>query len=69
MRPARIPSQDEVLQFFRRAGFPALTSFQQKLIPVLLSRRDAVAEAPHGAGTSSAIAAPLVLGLRGAGPG
>ncbi|HTZ52058.1 MAG TPA: DEAD/DEAH box helicase [Spirochaetia bacterium] len=68
MHPARIPSQDEVLQFFRRAGFPALTSFQQKLVPVLLSRRDAVAEAPHGAGTSSAIAAPLVLALRGAGP-
>ena len=35
---------------------------------MLLSRRDAVAEAPHGSGASSAIAAPLVLGLRGAGP-
>ena len=68
MHPARIPSQDEVLQFFRRAGFSSLTPFQEKLIPVLLNRRDAIAEAPRGAGTSSALAAPLVLGLRGAGP-
>jgi hypothetical protein len=67
MHPARIPSQDEVLQAFRRAGFPALTPFQQKLIPVLLTRRDLVAEAPRGGGTSSAIAAPLALGLRGSG--
>jgi len=68
MHPARIPSQDEVLQLFRRAGFSSLTPFQHALIPVLLNRRDAVAEAPPGGGASAAIAAPLVLGLRGAGP-
>jgi ATP-dependent RNA helicase DeaD len=68
MHPARVPSQDEVLQTFRRAGFASLTPLQQALIPLLLKGRDAVAEVPEGSGTSTAIAAPLVLALRGAGP-
>jgi ATP-dependent RNA helicase DeaD len=68
MHPARVPSQDEVLQAFRRAGFASLTPLQQGLIPLLLKNRDAVAEVPDGAGASTAIAAPLVLALRGAGP-
>jgi ATP-dependent RNA helicase DeaD len=68
MHPASVPSQDDVLQAFRRAGFPSLTPLQQGLIPLLLKGRDAVAEVPDGAGASTAIAAPLVLALRGAGP-
>ncbi len=68
MHPARVPSHDEVLQAFRRAGFASLTPLQQGLIPLLLKDRDGVAEVPGGAGTSTAIAAPLVLALRGAGP-
>jgi len=68
MHAARIPSQDEVLQSFRRAGLSSLTPLQQKLIPLLVNRRDAIAEVPGGGGTSSAIAATLALGLRGAGP-
>ena len=68
MHPASVPSQDEVLQTFRRAGYPSFTPLQQGLIPLLLKNRDAVAEVPEGGGTSAALAAPLVLGLRGAGP-
>jgi ATP-dependent RNA helicase DeaD len=67
MHSARVPSQDEILQILRRAGFASLTPFQQGLIPLLLKARDAVAEVPDGAGTSTAIAAMLVLALRGAG--
>jgi ATP-dependent RNA helicase DeaD len=68
MHPAKIPSQDEVLQTFQRAGFASFTPLQQGLIPLLLKGRDAVAEVPEGSGVSTAIAAPLVLALRGAGP-
>ena len=68
MHPARAPSHDEVLQTFQRAGFASLTPLQQGLIPLMLKGRDAVAEVPEGAGASTAIAAPLVLALRGAGP-
>ncbi|HET6450434.1 MAG TPA: DEAD/DEAH box helicase [Spirochaetia bacterium] len=68
MHPASVPSQDDVLQLFRRAGFPSLTPLQQKLVPLLLKNRDAVAEVSEGGGTSAAVVAPLVLGLRGAGP-
>jgi len=68
MHPARVPSHDEVLQTFRRAGFASLTPLQRGLIPLLLKDRDAVAEVPEGAGASTAIAAPLALALRGAGP-
>ena len=68
MHPARVPSYDEVLQTFRRAGFASLTPLQQGLIPLMLKARDAVAEVPEGAGASTAVAAPLVLALRGAGP-
>jgi ATP-dependent RNA helicase DeaD len=68
MHAARVPSHDEVLQTFQRAGFPSLTPLQQGLIPLLLKGRDAVAEVPEGSGASTAIAAPLVLSLRGAGP-
>jgi ATP-dependent RNA helicase DeaD len=68
MHPARVPSHDEVLQAFRRAGYASLTPLQQGLVPLLLKGRDAVAEVPEGSGTSTAIAALLVLALRGAGP-
>jgi ATP-dependent RNA helicase DeaD len=67
MHPAKIPSQDEVLQVFRRAGFSALRPFQEKLIPHLLRGRDVAAERVPGAGTTVGFLAPLVLGLRGAG--
>jgi ATP-dependent RNA helicase DeaD len=68
MHSASVPSQDEVLQTFRRAGLPSFTPLQQKLIPLLLKNRDALAVAPEGGGTSTALVAPLVLGLRGSGP-
>jgi ATP-dependent RNA helicase DeaD len=67
MHPPRVPSYDEVLQTFRRAGFPSFTPLQQKLIPLMLKSRDALAEVPDGSGVSTAIVAPLVLGLRGSG--
>jgi ATP-dependent RNA helicase DeaD len=67
MHSPRVPSYDEVLQTFRRAGFAALTPLQQNLIPLMLKGRDALAEVPDGSGTSTAIAAPLVLSLRGSG--
>ena len=68
MHSPRVPSNDEVLQTFRRAGFPSLTPLQQILVPLLLKGRDALAEVADGSGTSTAIAAPLVLSLRGSGP-
>jgi ATP-dependent RNA helicase DeaD len=67
MHAASVPSQDEVLQTFRRAGFSDFTPLQQKLVPLLLKGRDVVAEVSEGGGTSAAVAAPLVLGLRRSG--
>ena len=48
-------------------GLASLTPLQQKLIPLLLKNRDVLAEVAHGSGTSTAIAAPLVLAHRGSG--
>jgi ATP-dependent RNA helicase DeaD len=45
-----------------------LTPLQEALIPLMLKGRDALAEVPEGAGVSTAVAAPLLLSLRGAGP-
>ncbi len=68
MHAANVPSQDELLQTFQRAGFSSFTPLQQRLIPLLLKGRDAIAEVEEGSGTSAALVAPLVLGLRGSGP-
>jgi ATP-dependent RNA helicase DeaD len=67
MHPARVPSQDEVLQVLRRAGIPTLRPFQEKLIPHLLRGKDVAAERVPGAGTTVGFLVTLVLGLRGAG--
>lgn len=67
MHPARVPSQDDVLQAFRRAGLASLTPTQERLIPLVLKGRDVAVEVRAGAGTTTACVAPLVLGLRGAG--
>jgi hypothetical protein len=66
--PARVPSQDEVLQVFRKAGFSTLSPFQEKLIPAILKGKDAAAEPVPGTGKTVGFILPLILGLRGAGP-
>ena len=68
MHSARIPSQDDVLQAFRRAGFQALTPLQSRLIPLVLKGRDVAVEVPPGGGTTTGVVVPLILGLRGVGP-
>jgi hypothetical protein len=68
MHTARVPSQDEVLQIFRKAGFPALTPLQEQLVPSLLRGRDVAAVRPAGSGATVGFMAPLILSLRGEGP-
>ncbi len=48
------PSTGEILQLFRTAGFDAFTPLQRKLIPVMLSGKDAVIQASVGAGSGVA---------------
>lgn len=67
MHPARVPSQDEVLQVFRKAGFSTLSPFQEKLIPAILKGKDVAAESVPGSGKTVGFILPLILGLRGAG--
>jgi ATP-dependent RNA helicase DeaD len=69
MHAARIPSQDDVLQAFRRAGLASLSPLQSRLIPLVLKGRDVTVETRPGSGTTTGYVAPLLLGLRGAGPG
>jgi hypothetical protein len=68
MHTVRVPSQDEVLQIFRKAGFTALTSLQEQLVPSLLRGRDIAAARPAGSGATVGFMAPLILSLRGEGP-
>ena len=65
--PVRIPSQDDVLQVFRKAGFSALSPFQEKLIPYILKGKDVAAQVAPGSGKTVGFVLPLILGLRGAG--
>lgn len=65
--PVRIPSQDDVLQIFRKAGFTALSPFQEKLIPFILKGKDVAAQVAPGSGKTVGFVLPLILGLRGAG--
>ena len=67
MHPVRIPSQDDVLQVFRKAGFSALSPFQEKLIPFILKGKDVAAQVAPGSGKTVGFVLPLILGLRGAG--
>jgi ATP-dependent RNA helicase DeaD len=67
VHPVRIPSQEEVLQVFRKAGFSTLTPFQEKLIPAILKGKDIAAEPAPGSGKTLGFILPLILGLRGAG--
>jgi hypothetical protein len=67
MHSARVPSQDELLQIFRRAGFAAYTPLQERLVPALLKGRDIAVEAAAGAGRTVGVVLPLIVGLRGAG--
>ncbi len=59
------PSTGEILQLFRTAGFDAFTPLQRKLIPVMLSGKDAVIQASPGAGSTAGFLIPLMLMLRG----
>jgi ATP-dependent RNA helicase DeaD len=68
MHPVRVPSHDDILQAFRKAGLPSLTPFQAKLIPVMLKGRDIVAEIAPGEGSATGVVAALALSLRGANP-
>jgi len=67
VHPVRVPSQDDVLQVFRKAGFSTLSSFQEKLIPYILKGKDVAAEVAPGSGKTVGFVLPLILGLRGAG--
>jgi ATP-dependent RNA helicase DeaD len=67
VHPVRIPSQDDVLQVFRKAGFSALSPFQEKLIPYILKGKDVAAQVAPGSGKTVGFVLPLILGLRGAG--
>ena len=68
MHSAIVPSQDDVLQTVRRAGFQALTPLQSRLIPLFFKGRDVAVELTPGAGSTTGVVVPLMLGLRGAGP-
>ncbi len=59
------PSTGEILQLFRTAGFDAFTPLQRKLIPVMISGKDAVIQASAGAGSTAGFLIPLMLMLRG----
>ena len=67
MHPVKIPSQDDVLQVFRKAGFTTLSPLQEKLIPFILKGKDVAAQAAPGSGKTVAFVLPLILGLRGVG--
>ena len=67
MHPVRIPSQDDVLQVFRKAGFSTLSPFQERLIPYILKGKDVAAQVAPGSGKTVGFVLPLILGLRGAG--
>jgi ATP-dependent RNA helicase DeaD len=67
MHAARIPSQDEVLAVFKKAGFTSLTPFQDKVIPLLLRGKDVAGVSVPGSGRTVGFMLPLILGLRGAG--
>ncbi len=67
MHPVRIPSQDDVLQVFRKAGFSTLSPFQERLIPYILKGKDVAAQVAPGSGKTVGFILPLILGLRGAG--
>ncbi len=67
MHAASVPSQDDVLQAVRRAGFQALTPLQSRLIPHFFRGRDVAVEVTPGAGSTTGIVVPMMLGLRGAG--
>jgi hypothetical protein len=68
MHSVSVPSQDELLQVFRRAGFSSYTSLQERFIPALLKGRDLAVEAGPGTGRAVGIVLPLIVGLRNAGP-
>lgn len=65
MHPERIPSQAELLQIFRRAGFREPTPLQERLIPLVLRGRDLAVHAADGSGATAAIAACLMIGMQG----
>jgi len=67
VHPVRIPSQDDVLQVFRKAGFSTLSPFQERLIPYILKGKDVAAQVAPGSGKTVGFILPLILGLRGAG--
>jgi len=68
MHSDRVPSHDEILQAFRRAGFTSLTPFQEKSLPLVLKGKDFAAEIRSGSGATTACIAPLIIALRGANP-
>jgi ATP-dependent RNA helicase DeaD len=69
MHPERIPSQTDLLQIYRRAGFRAPTPLQERIVPLVLKGKDIVVQTPEGSGKTAAIVVSLIVGVKGAGAG
>ena len=65
MHPERIPSQAELLQIFRRAGFRAPTPLQERIIPLVLRGKNLAVQTVAGSGRTAAIVASLIIGVQG----
>ena len=64
MHPERIPSQAELLQIFRRAGFRAPTPLQERIIPLVLRGKNLAVHTVAGSGRTAAIVASLSIGVK-----
>ncbi len=65
MHPERIPSQSELLQIYRRAGFRAPTPLQERLVPLILKGKDVLVQTVEGSGKTAGIVVSLIVGVRG----
>ncbi len=62
------PAITAITDQFRRAGFPALTPLQRRLVPAIFRGRDLAAETAQGSGGTAAAAYTLIIGYRGRSP-
>ncbi len=69
MHPERIPSQTELLQIYRRAGFRAPTPLQERIVPLVLKGKDIVVQTAEGSGKTAGIVVSLIVGVKGGGAG
>ena len=65
MRLPRKPSTSEVSRLFRAAGFDVLTPLQRKLIPIVVSGRDAAVFTDVGPAKAASYLVPLLARFRG----